>query len=119
MHLTVGAVPVNQDSSSPCFMLLRIPTEANGTILGGKMNRIWFQEHLAGLPNELQSCNAKPLIAWKGEFGQKEGTKVIWGSLHRTFLARRQKSNFHEMCHGHGLTWFAVFSAEEPETIPC
>lgn len=75
----MGAIPVNQDSSSICFMLLRTPTEVNGTILGGKMIWIWFQGHLTGLSNELKPCNAKPWVAWKGEFEQKEGTDVNLG----------------------------------------
>lgn len=49
MHYTVGGISVNQDSSSVCFMLLRIATEVNETILVGKMSWIWSQEHLAGL----------------------------------------------------------------------
>lgn len=97
MHSTVGGISVNQDSSSVCFVLLRIATEVNGTILMGKMSWIWSQEHLAGLENELMPATQNLFIAWKGEFEQKEGTNVVLGSLGRTFLVRRQRSNFHEI----------------------
>lgn len=75
----MGTIPVNQDCSSTSFMFLRTLTEINGFILGGKMSWIWLQGHLAGLSNELKSCNATPLIAWKGELEQKEGTEVNLG----------------------------------------
>lgn len=94
MHFTVGAIPVNQDSSSTCFMLLRIPTEVNGAILGGKMSWIWFQGHLAGLSNELKSCNAKPLIAWKAEFEQKEGTNVNLGESTQNIPGQKAEIKF-------------------------
>lgn len=45
----MGGILVNQDSSSTCFMLLRIPTEVNGTILIGTMSWIGSEKQQARL----------------------------------------------------------------------
>lgn len=62
----------------------------------------------------------KPLIAWKGEFEQKEGTNVNLGESAQNIPDQKAEIKFLQNLQLWAwLIWFAVFLAGDPETILC